>query len=456
MMKLRFALIAYVFWMTGTLMAQPVIIRGEAPVFKQQLIEFLAITDWVTLKTYHIGETRISEEGTFACTLQVSPDTLPALYFSLAGATTQFQLTPGRTYTLKIPATDPSQVGLTAENDTLDRWFHLAKYESFYNDYVLANEKALRTADFKKVIQRFVTESEQRFGKHPDAYVQATAAYRSAATLLALEVVPRAQLIKTYVQGKPVLYDHPDYMDFFLQLYPPMFQNWAQEVRDSSIRTILMQGANYDSLLQAVSAKAEIPGREVAELVVVSGCYALYKEKLLKDAQVSQFMTQAFVKVVHPSLRRIIRQILQRIHFLQRGTPFPDLRALRADGSQFVLSETQGKAVYLMFFEMSNPSSLAEFLASKAFVERYKDELQLVGICMDCNFTLLDQLSQTYKIKAELVLSSPDIMDQFEMVRTFTAFLIDKEGNVAQAPAKSPGNGGDGQIYDLLRKVQRR
>lgn len=456
MMKLRFALIAYVFWMTQTLMAQPVIIRGEAPVFKQQLIEFLAITDWVTLKTFHIGETRISDEGTFACTLQVSPDTLPALYFSLAGATTQFQLTPGRTYTLKIPATDPSQVGLTAENDTLDRWFHLAKYESFYNDYVLANEKALRTADYKKVIQRFVTESEQRFGKHPDAYVQATAAYRSASTLLALEVVPRAQLIKTYVQGKPVLYDHPDYMDFFLQLYPPMFQNWAQEVRDSSIRTILMQGANYDSLLQAVSAKAEIPGREVAELVVVSGCYALYKEKLLKDAQVSQFMTQAFVKVVHPSLRRIIRQILQRIHFLQRGTPFPDLRALRADGSQFVLSETQGKAVYLMFFEMSNPSSLAEFLASKAFVERYKDELQLVGICMDCNFTLLDQLSQTYKIKAELVLSSPDIMDQFEMVRTFTAFLIDKEGNVAQAPAKSPGNGGDGQIYDLLRKVQRR
>jgi hypothetical protein len=456
MMKLRFALIAYVFWMTGTLMAQPVIIRGEAPVFKQQLIEFLAITDWVTLKTYHIGETRISEEGTFACTLQVSPDTLPALYFSLAGATTQFQLTHGRTYTLKIPATDPSQVGLTAENDTLDRWFHLAKYESFYNDYVLANEKALRTADFKKVIQRFVTESEQRFGKHPDAYVQATATYRSASTLLALEVVPRAQLIKTYVQGKPVLYDHPDYMDFFLQLYPPMFQNWAQEVRDSSIRTILMQGANYDSLLQAVAAKAEIPGREVAELVVVSGCYALYKEKLLKDAQVSQFMTQAYVKVVHPSLRRIIRQILQRIHFLQRGTPFPDIRALRADGSQFVLSENQGKAVYLMFFEMSNPSSLAEFLASKAFVERYKDELQLVGICMDCNFTLLDQLSQTYKIKAELVLSSPDIMDQFEMVRTFTAFLIDKEGNVAQAPAKSPGNGGDGQIYDLLRKVQRR
>jgi peroxiredoxin len=456
MMKLRFALIAYVFWMTGTLMAQPVIIRGEAPVFKQQLIEFLAITDWVTLKTYHIGETRISEEGTFACTLQVSPDTLPALYFSLAGATTQFQLTPGRTYTLKIPATDPSQVGLTAENDTLDRWFHLAKYESFYNDYVLANEKALRTADFKKVIQRFVTESEQQFGKHPDAYVQATATYRSASTLLALEVVSRAQLIKTYVQGKPVLYDHPDYMDFFLQLYPPMFQNWAQEVRDSSIRTILMQGANYDSLLQAVATKAEIPGREVAELVVVSGCYALYKEKLLKDAQISQFMTQAYVKVVHPSLRRIIRQILQRIHFLQRGTPFPDIRALRADGSQFVLSENQGKAVYLMFFEMSNPPSLAEFLASKAFVDRYKDELQLVGICMDCNFTLLDQLSQTYKIKAELVLSSPGIMDQFEMVRTFTAFLIDKEGNVAQAPAKSPGNGGDGQIYDLLRKVQRR
>ena len=205
-----------------------------------------------------------------------------------------------------------------------------------------------------------------------------------------------------------------------------------------------------------MAAKAEIPGREVAELVVVSGCYALYKEKLLKDAQVSQFMTQAYVKVVHPSLRRIIRQILQRIHFLQRGTPFPDIRALRADGSQFVLSENQGKAVYLMFFEMSNPSSLAEFLASKAFVERYKDELQLVGICMDCNFTLLDQLSQTYKIKAELLLSSPDIMDQFEMVRTFTAFLIDKEGNVAQAPAKSPGNGGDGQIYDLLRKVQRR
>jgi hypothetical protein len=456
MMKLRFALIAYVFWMTGTLMAQPVIIRGEAPVFKQQLIEFLAITDWVTLKTYHIGETRISEEGTFACTLQVSPDTLPALYFSLAGATTQFQLTPGRTYTLKIPATDPSQVGLTAENDTLDRWFHLAKYESFYNDYVLANEKALRTADFKKVIQRFVTESEQQFGKHPDAYVQATATYRSASTLLALEVVSRAQLIKTYVQGKPVLYDHPDYMDFFLQLYPPMFQNWAQEVRDSSIRTILMQGANYDSLLQAVATKAEIPGREVAELVVVSGCYALYKEKLLKDAQISQFMSQAYVKVVHPSLRRIIRQILQRIHFLQRGTPFPDIRALRADGSQFVLSENQGKAVYLMFFEMSNPPSLAEFLASKAFVDRYKDELQLVGICMDCNFTLLDQLSQTYKIKAELVLSSPGIMDQFEMVRTFTAFLIDKEGNVAQAPAKSPGNGGDGQIYDLLRKVQRR
>ena len=455
-MNIRLSFFMGLLLMTTSLEAQPIIIRGEAPVFKEQLIEFLAITDWVTLKTYHVGETRISNDGSFACTLQVSPDTLPALYFSLAGATTQFQLTPGKTYTLKIPATDPSQVGLTAENDTSDRWFHLAKYETFYNEYVLANEKALRTSEFKKVIQRFVEESQQKFGAHPDSYVQATAAYRSASTLLALEVAPRQQLIKTYIQGKPVLYDHPDYMDFFMQLYPPLFQSWSQEVRDSSIRNILTQGGNYDSLLLAVAAKAEIPGREVAELVVISGCYALYKERLLKEPQISRFLTQAYPKVVHPSLRRIIREILKKVHFLQRGTPFPDIRALRADGSQFVLSDALGKAVYLMFFEMSSPPSLAEFLASKAFSDRYKDEIQLVGICMDCNFTLLDQLTQTYKMKAELVLSSPEIMDQFEMVRNFTAFLIDKEGNVAQAPAKSPGNGGDGQIYDLLRKVQRR
>src|SRR5690606_18062553 len=169
-----------------------------------------------TLKSKYVAQTRIQDDGSFNCEIPVSPDTVPALYFSLAGSRTQLQLSPGKSYEFYIPATDPSQLGITENNDTADRWYALAQFETYYTNYVLENEKALRSPDYKKVIQAFAKDAMEKFGNHPDPFVAATVRYRVAGTQLALQIGSARQIISEHVAGKPVLYDHPEYMDFFM------------------------------------------------------------------------------------------------------------------------------------------------------------------------------------------------------------------------------------------------
>jgi hypothetical protein len=436
--------------------AQGFELNVEAPNFKGFPVEVLAYKDWITRNTMRLSSSRVGQDGTFSLKVNADPDTLPMVFLRLGGATTSLFVSPGKIYDILIPATDPGRLQMRGDNDTNERWYRLLKFEQYYDQYVVQNEAELRSPRARIVVNRFAREADSVWSQQPDTFVWQTARYRAAYTQLALRTRSEQRLIRDYVFGNPVRYTHPDYMQFFLNLYPQKFLEWTLSSRDTTLKNLVHNRGNYTSIMEVLYKKEEITGREVAELTFVSGLWNLYQERLLAETRLVDLLIQIRPNLVHPSLRAAVRSMLEKVTFFQKGSKLPALEFRFWDGKPLALSSLTGKYLYLAFFEASRTESLTEMLATKALADRYKNELLIVGICTDCNYTMLDRFLKEYKPVGTYALANQDELEGLSLITPFQAYLIDKEGIIRQSPALSPGDGADAQVYDLIRKVPKR
>jgi len=440
----------------SSLSAQGFTIDVTAPNFAGYPVEVLAYRDWITRSTVRLASGRVGQDGKFILQVNADPDTLPMVFLQLAGSTTSLHVSPSKTYTMLIPATDPGQLQMHGDNDTNDRWYRLLRFEQYYDQYVVQNESELRSSRARNVVNRFAREADSVWKVSPDTFIWQTARYRAAYTQLALRTRSEQRLIRDYVFGNPVLYTHPDYMQFFLNLYPQKFLEWTLNGKDSTFKNLVQRHGTYLTILEALYKKEEITGREVAELTLVSGLWNLYQERLLVETRLTDLLKEIRPKLVHPTLRSAVSAMLDRVTFFQRGTRLPNIQVRQWDGKPFLLGSISGKAIYLAFFEAARTESLTEMLATRAIAERYKNELQIIGVCTDCNYTMLDRFLKEYKPIGIFALANQEELAGINLATPFQAYLVDKEGLIRHSPALSPGDGADVQVYDMIRKVTKR
>jgi len=128
----------------------------------------------------------------------------------------------------------------------------------------------------------------------------------------------------------------------------------------------------------------------------------------------------------------------------------PDFSLDKLGGGTITLAEYRGrKPVVLDFFTTWCPNCKRSMPHLNAFYEKYKDQIEVIGIDMQENPSLVQKTITDWKITFPIALDTNGSVTRAYGVRyTNVHVLIDKEGNVVRLV---PGDISEADMLDLIK-----
>jgi hypothetical protein len=398
----------------------------------------------VTLQNYMIGE---DEKFTFSFVI----DTLKYCWLDIEFQQAELFIQPGQNYNVEIELKDPSLTGsyynrsglpikfVTDDSDHLNQ--SIQDFNQLYNDFLLDYAENINPRNAKPAYDNFMKAIELRFQNNKNYFFRDYITYKTASMQLFMRLKSRDNIGIEFIAGKPVLYENPEYMDFFHLFFEKYFITGGKYFTFNKAYDLINGGASFAALADSLKADPVLRDLEVRELLILDGLKDLYNISGFKRARILALINEVVVKGSTPESRMLAGNLLARLKRLQPGSPAPDFLLPGINTvKEYSLADFSGKLLYLAFFESGNPASQSELGLAADFYEDYKDKVAFVAVSVDKDLLQL----KDYLARAGLpwlVLyyeGNLDLLENFD-ANTFPHFLlIDGKGQIIRCPAPSP------------------
>src|SRR5215813_9625868 len=124
----------------------------------------------------------------------------------------------------------------------------------------------------------------------------------------------------------------------------------------------------------------------------------------------------------------------QTLRFLKNPERIPAFSASTLDGKQIDSASLAGKVVLVNFWATWCPPCRAEIPDLVALQEKYRDQLQIIGVSEDEGSPeAVRRFATEYKVNYPIVMLTPELKKYFPNVYALpTTFIIDREGRIVQ------------------------
>jgi peroxiredoxin len=325
------------------------------------------------------------------------------------------------------------------DNDRLN--LSIQDFNLLYNEFLLDYAEINRSLSPRVAFETFGNAIELRFQQNQNPYFREYIRYKMASLQLYMRIKSRESVGLEYLSGRPVLYDHPEYMDFFHLYFEKYFITGGKYFDYNKSYKLVNEGSPASALLDSLAVDPVLKDLALRELLLIDGLKELYNIAGFKKPEVTALLLELESSAAMPESRQLAANLLRRLKRLQPGTPAPEfsLQGVSAEG-RHQLSDFKGKHIYLAFFESSTPASQAELGLVSGFYEDYRNSVAFVAISVDKNLTALEE----YLSRAELpwlVLhygGDLDLLEEYDASSFPYFLLIDDEGKIFRCPAPNP------------------
>jgi thiol-disulfide isomerase/thioredoxin len=119
------------------------------------------------------------------------------------------------------------------------------------------------------------------------------------------------------------------------------------------------------------------------------------------------------------------------LRFYKDPKPVGDFTVQALDGQTISSSQWRGKVTLVNFWATWCPPCKAEIPDLIALQDKYRDELQIIGISEDATTDVVKRFVAEHKINYPIVMATPDIERAFPgVVGLPTSFMVDREGRI--------------------------
>jgi peroxiredoxin len=442
--------------------SQNVTIRGNAAKYGQKEIGLWIYNDRISNTQKQLSYTNIDSAGNFL--FEITSNSIQYVTFKIGKHISSMYIQPGLSYNVIIAAPDSS----TFQNPNIEHDVKLSiqlnskteinaltmdydkRFDDFlsvnYNDFLKRTPQA-KIDSFKLFVTGYYSTVSNPFFNNYMIY--------SIAALQKNTKMSEKKLFESYLLGKPILYEHPEYMNFFNSFYKQKLQNFALSKEGNDMSFIINDRASFPAAVNALKRVSYVINDTLSELVLLKGLSESWHDGTFKKNAIKAMLQQAVTESRIFEHRRIAQNILNSFSPLQKGSAAPGFELPDKTGNTHNLDELRkDKFVYVMFYDDDCSACIEQMKVVPALKKTYGEKITFVSISTDKTNADLKNFQAKYPKYDWLFVydnTSGQLKKQYEIVALPTYFLIGPDGKFIQVPADSPEQNIEQLFYDLTK-----
>ena len=447
--------------------SQNVVIKGKAHVSHiGSEITLNDYSDYVTYTKTKESFDTIDKNGYFQ--LKIQTDCTKPVTISIGNLIGKLYIQPNFVYGIYFPAADSTfnyQEGAESKavisvygKDSTELNALVIDFNNQYNAYFSkATSNYLSPTKINTLLDSFLVSSKKRYKHIKEPYFKHYLEY-TFASLYSNTSRSKTFLQKQFLDGKPILYNNYEYMEFFNAHYKGYLNALASRKIGGSIYSSINELADYGDLWKQLSSDKSLTNDTLKELVILKGLIDCYYSADFDNKQVQSVIEQLHSNTPFLQNKKIAFNLLQSIYQLQVGSAAPNFIAINKQKELvYLIDYKKGKYIYLNFFSTKSDNSIKEMQKIMDVKKKFNDKVTFISICLDDSL----QYQQYLKLNTKqdwviLHQSEKSNAKQLYNIKTLSGyFLINPKCEFALSPALSPSEGIEYKFYALFRNKKK-
>jgi len=443
--------------------SQQVVMTGKAAYAPNELVRVIVYGDQFSHLEKTIASTRTDAWGVFSLEFNVQNTDFAFLAVGLKKG--EFYLKPASTYVFNVlqdtsePGSIFDEIPLQFEMTAKDGGLNdaIGRFNENYNRFVYENANRIYKGRDRKLITDFGAASLTQSANQDDAYFSDYVEYTLASLEWVSSRMPSEEIISNYFIKKNILYNNIQYTDFFAEFFKAYLGNNSFFSYDDVNGAINHSStyATFDKLLQQDTLL--VKDKQVRELAATQILARRYNNPDISQKKVIDLFTDLGKNSDYPEIRKISLNYINKLQYLNYGTPAPAFSLKDSEGEQVSLKKLEGKFIMLNFVKAGCQLCLAQFQAISEIIEPVQSKWQVLTIVYGPDFNKVAQYAKERAYNWPFLMLDNDILllEKYN-IRTYPAYvLINPDGTIAMATAPMPDEMLDMYMNKLVLKYEK-
>jgi thiol-disulfide isomerase/thioredoxin len=439
-------------------------IDGRAPGYKNQEIELVTASDYISGKGQVVARTRVDENGNFRFKSMIE---YTARFKLVCNNTEAILYTePGANYNVEFPLPDDKSkdnpvkfVSLLFDtlpvydiNNLILDFNSRADDFIYYNFNIIGNDLFAKRLDTFKIYLSKVYDQIKNHAYFSDYVAYSVAEMEMLGPPKKDQPVHELYVYMEYLNSKPVRYTHDKYMDFFNKFYEGVLKELNPVLEPKVISAINFYAS--PTLLDRILQRDPLLGnKRIRELVIIKSLKEeFYNQQFLSD-QVLVMLDSLSRFSTYDEHQIIASNVIEQYTWLHAGFSAPDFLLKDHLDSTWKLSEMTGKHVYIGFWSVENTHSVNELQLLIQMHKKYKDYVSFVMINTDKDVNAWKNFLKKHPDYRWLnlnIVNGSDVIRDYKVTALPLYYLIDSKGKIMQSPALAPSPNGSFKSIDMV------
>lgn len=442
--------------------AQNVTIKGLAKSYVKKDIGLWIYNDLISKTQKQLTYAPIDSAGNFS--LEFNCKNILYITLKIDNQVASMYIQPEETYDLIIQPPDST----TYQNPNIEHDVKISvkqkskteintlttDFDNRFDDFLTVNYNDFLKRSPQPKLDSFRRAMKEFYSTVSNPYFNNYITY-SIASMQKNTKMSEKKLYEAYLQNHPVLYDHPEYMNFLNSFYKEKLQSFALGKNGGDMFFIINDRGSFPAAINALHRASFIPNDTIAELVLLKGLSESYYDGTFKRPGIKAILKQMVTESKVEEHRKIAQNILNSFSELQKGSFAPGFSLPDNTGLTHSLEELRDKKfVYLIFYDENSTASLEQMKIIPALKKTYGERITFVSISTNKSNAELKNFQQKNPKYDWLFLydnTEGQLKKEYEIVALPSYFLIGPDGKFVQVPADSPEEDIEQIFYDLTK-----
>jgi peroxiredoxin len=441
---------------TGILRAQKTNIEiiGNAPLLANTPVALTQYNDYITRSEVLKATQTIGGDGKF--NLVVEGGLTGEYFLHIGDASHSILLEPGHLYNLEIPDPNGENLFYPTETDTNLLIYQTSNLDYQINYFTIYNYEDFANGSIRNKLKKFIDSMDLKYDYIQNPFFKQYKEYKLVELMSDASFKSQKTLYQTYLKGKPILYQHPQYMSFFNNFYTGIMSEVLRNANNSNLKNAIQNGTPIDTVLINIQRHEFGDDPRLAELICLKGLFELYYMPGYDKYKLENLVLELKAKSNTPEIKGIAEYFIQIISRMKPGSQYFNFEGKDTEGNIHALTEYNNKNMYLSFFSTDDAASIREITALKNIYDEYRKDINFITVCSSCTYASLQSFINEHKLKWTFSIIDPSVENEYEIITYPSAFLIDNQGRFVMSPGTLPTAGLSNQLYLFLKNQKQK